>query len=98
MVTFPPLVLRRPIWLALLSVAVASSTIEQASASLIWDWNYSGADVFASGTFITNDQPNGSGFYLITAITGTRNGETITGLQPTGTPIPGNDPLRLTIS
>jgi hypothetical protein len=33
------------------------------------------------------------GFYLITEITGTRNGETITGLHPAWTPIPGNEPF-----
>jgi len=32
---------------------------------------------------------------LITGITGTRNGETITGLQPTGTSIPGNEPFEV---
>ena len=32
---------------------------------------------------------------LITGITGTRNGEIITGLQPVGTPIPGNEPFAV---
>jgi hypothetical protein len=95
MFAFPPLVLRRPIWLALLSVAAWSATVGQASASLNWDWNYSGTGVVASGTFTTNDTPDGSGFYLITGITGMRNGETITGLQPTGTAIPGNEPFAV---
>ena len=95
MFAFPPLVLRRLIWLALVSVAAGSATVEQASASLIWDWNYSDAGAVASGTFTTNDTPDGSGFYLITGITGTRNGETITGLQLTGTPIPGNEPFAV---
>jgi hypothetical protein len=35
------------------------------------------------------------GFYQILGITGTRNGETITGLQPVGTPIPGNEPFNV---
>ena len=95
MFAFPPLVLRRFIWLALMSVAAGTTTVEQASASSIWDWNYSGAGVVASGTFTTNDTPDGLGFYLITGITGTRNGQTITGLQPTGTPIPGNEPFAV---
>lgn len=67
----------------------------QAAGSLIWDWSYSGVGVVASGTFTTTDIPDGSGFYLITGITGTRNGETITGLQPVGTPIPGNEPFAV---
>jgi hypothetical protein len=61
--------------------------------ALSWNWNYSGSGITASGTFITNDTPDELGFYLISGITGMRNGETITGLQPTGTPIPGNEPF-----
>ena len=87
--------LRRPIWLALMSVAAMTAPMDQAAGSLIWDWSYSGSGVVASGTFTTNDTPDGSGFYLITGITGTRNGETITGLQPVGTPIPGNEPYAV---
>jgi hypothetical protein len=95
MFAFPFLILRRLVWLASMIIAVGGATVEQASASLIWGWNYSGADVVASGTFTTNDTSDGSGFYLITGITGTRNGGTITGLQPTGTPIPGNEPFAV---
>jgi hypothetical protein len=68
---------------------------QPATASLLWNWSYSGAGVSASGTFTTNDAPNGAGFYQIVAITGTDNGATITGLQPTGTPIPGNEPYSV---
>jgi hypothetical protein len=64
-----------------------------AAATLNWDWNYTGAGIAANGTFVTNDTPDVSGFYLITGITGTRNGVAITGLQPAGTPIPGNEPF-----
>jgi hypothetical protein len=95
MLAFPALVLRRLIGLALMTLAAGIASVESASASLMWDWNYSGAGVVASGTFTTNDAPDGAGFYLITSITGTRNGETITGLQPTGTPIPGNEPFAV---
>ncbi|MEH2421142.1 MAG: PEP-CTERM sorting domain-containing protein [Nostoc sp.] len=49
----------------------------------------------ANGTFTTNDTPNDLGFYLISGITGTRNGETITSLQVAGTPIPGNEPFNV---
>src|SRR4051812_39242416 len=45
------------------------------------------------GTFTTVDTPDSAGFYLITGITGVRNGQTISGLQPVGTPIPGNEPF-----
>jgi hypothetical protein len=61
----------------------------------VWKWSYSDVGIAASGTFITVDTPNVNGGYLITAITGTRNGESITALQPTGTPIPGNEPYTV---
>ena len=64
-----------------------------ANASTIWNWNYSGSGITAGGTLTTMDTPNEMGGYLITAITGTRNGIAITGLQPVGTPIPGNEPF-----
>jgi len=63
------------------------------NASILWDWNYSTAGIVAGGTFTTVDTPDANGGYLITTITGTRNAETIIGLQPTGTPIPGNEPF-----
>lgn len=66
-----------------------------AAATLNWEWNYTGTGITANGTFATNDTPDGLGFYQITGITGTRNGETITGLQATGTPIPGNEPFNV---
>src|SRR3954452_2102361 len=66
-----------------------------AHASTLWSWNYSGAGITASGTFTTLDSPNPQGGYLITAITGARNGQTITALQPTGTWIPGNEPYAV---
>ena len=78
------------------AVAVASVlTTTHASASLCWGWNYSGNGITASGTLVTNDTPDVAGFYLITGITGTRNGEQIVGLQPTGTAIPGNEPYAV---
>jgi len=72
-----------------------SITVAQANASLYWNWNYSGNGITAIGTFVSNDTADASGFYLITGITGTRNGETITALQPTGTAIPGNEPFAV---
>ena len=63
-----------------------------AQASLLWNWSYAGTGIVANGTFTTTDSANGSGYYPIVGITGSRNGVAITGLQPTGTPIPGNEP------
>jgi len=65
----------------------------KSACALIWDWNYSGSNITAIGTFITNDNPDNLGYYLITGITGQRNGENITGLFTTGLPIPGNEPF-----
>lgn len=85
--------------LALLSAIVLTiisglvfGTMEAASA-LTWKWNYSGTGIEAIGTFTTDNTPNDLGFYQILEITGTRNGETITGLQSVETPIPGNEPF-----
>ncbi|MBG1262789.1 PEP-CTERM sorting domain-containing protein [Nostoc commune] len=71
---------------------LAFSTMQSASA-LTWNWNYSGTGIEAIGNFTTDNTPDNLGFYQILGITGTRNGETITGLQPVGTPIPGNEPF-----
>ncbi|BAZ25030.1 hypothetical protein NIES4073_59340 [Kalymmatonema gypsitolerans NIES-4073] len=87
--------------LALLSVTVLAATsglifgTMQAASALNWNWNYSGTGITASGTFTTNDTPDDLGFYQISEITGTRNGETITDLQPAGTSIPGNEPFNV---
>ncbi|WP_427156960.1 PEP-CTERM sorting domain-containing protein [Aliinostoc sp. HNIBRCY26] len=87
--------------LALLSVTTLAATSGltfgtiNAASALTWKWNYSGAGITASGNFITNETADNFGFYQILGITGTRNGETITGLQPTGTPIPGNEPFEV---
>ncbi|MEH2260984.1 PEP-CTERM sorting domain-containing protein [Nostoc sp.] len=86
--------------LALSAIALATTSglvfgTMPAASALSWNWNYSGTGIEANGTFTTNDTPNDLGFYLITGITGTRNGETITGLQATGTLIPGNEPFNV---
>ncbi|MDZ8096050.1 MAG: PEP-CTERM sorting domain-containing protein [Nostoc sp. DedQUE05] len=86
--------------LALSAIALATTSglvfgTMPAASALSWNWNYSGTGIVANGTFTTNDTPNDLGSYLITGITGTRNGETITGLQPAGTPIPGNEPFNV---
>src|SRR5215470_7948409 len=81
-------------WIVFLSVAALTATAGPAAA-LTWTWNYSGAGITAAGTFTTVDTPDPSGFYLITAIAGERNGAAIVALQPTGTPIPGNEPFAV---
>jgi hypothetical protein len=73
-----------------LLAAVAAATGRSAEA-LEWRWSYQGEGVAGSGGFVTKDAPNADGFYEITAISGEVNGVAITGLQPPGTSIPGND-------
>jgi hypothetical protein len=80
---------------ALGAIAVIALTANPATASILWQWEYSGSAISASGTFLTVETPNENGGYLITAITGTRNGEVITGLQAPGTSIPGNEPYTV---
>ena len=94
MLTRRPPALHRPIWLALIFVASLIATTAQATA-LTWNWSYSGLGITTSGTFTTVDTPDGAGFYLITGIAGVRNGAPILGLQPAGTPIPGNEPFSV---
>ena len=60
----------------------------------LWTWSYSGSGISASGEFTTTDTSY-AGDYTITGITGERNGVAITGLQPTGTAIPGNEPYAV---
>jgi hypothetical protein len=87
--------------LSLLTTTALTTTVGlifgsvQSASALIWDWNYSGTGITASGTFITNDIPDNFGYYLMTGITGQRNGDTITGLFPAGSPIPGNEPFEV---
>ncbi len=61
------------------------------ASALEWRWSYQGEGVTAGGAFTTTDTSNADGFYAITAIKGEANGVAITGLQPAGTSIPGND-------
>lgn len=76
--------------LALLFFGLAALAALPAEA-LEWRWSYQGEGVTASGSFTTTDTSNADGFYAITAIKGEANGVAITGLQPAGTSIPGND-------
>ena len=73
-----------------LALAIAAPFAFPAEA-LEWRWSYQGEGVSASGAFTTKDAPNADGFYEIIGIKGEMNGVAITGLQPPGTSIPGND-------
>jgi hypothetical protein len=81
--------------LALAAIVLAGFSTLPAAGSQLWNWNYSASGITASGTFTTLDSPEASGGYLITNITGSRNGEAITGLQAPGTAIPGNEPFTV---
>jgi len=57
----------------------------QAAASILWNFSWSGTysvggATSASGQLVTQDTPDGNGFYLVTGINGSWNGFTITGL------------------
>jgi len=77
------------------ALAVSLLTTAPALASTLWQWEYSGSGINARAAFTTVDSPDANGGYLITGITGTRNGIAITGLQPPGTSIPGNEPYTV---
>lgn len=85
--------MRSPVLLA--SCAVFALAVGRAQATRLWKWSYTGAGIAAAGTFTTSDAPDDRGFYRIVGITGTRNGAAITGLQPTGTSVPGNQPFAV---
>jgi len=79
-----------------LAAAIAGlSLVSAARADQLWDWHYAGTGVNAFGTLTTTDTADANGFLQITAITGTRNGDLITTLQPNHTPIPGNEPFAV---
>jgi hypothetical protein len=87
--------IRRPLCIALLGAAAAVAPVQHAAASLLWSWSYTGQGIAATGTFTTDDVADSNGFYQITGLTGSRNGSVITGLQATGTSIPGNEPFAV---
>lgn len=78
----------RPATVAIIALTAMLAMPTQASP--VWTWSITGDALDASGMFSTTGVPNSEGFYLITGITGQRNGVAIVGLQPTGTAIPGN--------
>ncbi len=74
-----------------LALVIVAALVALPAEALEWRWSYQGEGVTASGAFTTTDTPNADGFYAITEIKGEANGVAITGLQPAGTSIPGND-------
>ena len=74
-----------------LALVIVAALVVLPAEALEWRWSYQGEGVTASGAFTTTDTPNADGFYEITGINGEANGVAITGLQPAGTSIPGND-------
>lgn len=80
-----------PVVLAAFGILAA----QHAVADTTWTWSYAATDITASGTFTTSGTADADGFHQITAITGSRNGDAITGLYPTGSAIPGNEPYAL---
>jgi hypothetical protein len=73
------------------SLFIAAMLVALPAEALEWRWSYQGEGVAASGVLTTKDTPNADGFYEIAGIKGEANGVAITGLQPAGTSIPGND-------
>ena len=80
---------------AAIALGLCLALAAPAQASLLWSWSYSGTGISAGGTLTTADTADSQWLFQIVGITGTRNGQTITGLQPTGTAIPGNEPFAV---
>jgi hypothetical protein len=80
---------------ALTGLRIDLAASAPAQDTLLWTWSYSAPGIAAEGTLTTTGTADADGFYLITGITGMRNGESITGLQPEGTAIPGNEPFAV---
>jgi hypothetical protein len=78
--------------LTVVLTALILGAVPAEGATMQWNWSYSGAGISASGAFTTDATADADGNYLITGITGQRNGVDIVGLTPTGTANPGNDP------
>jgi len=75
-----------------LACAMTAGSVQ---ANTMWQWSYSGTGINASGSLITADTPDTNGFYQILSIAGSRNGDAIVGLYPTGQAIPGNEPFAI---
>jgi hypothetical protein len=62
-----------------------------AGAILLWEWQYSASGIAASGSLTSSSSLGASGHFLISGITGFRNGDPIIALEPAGQAIPGNE-------
>ena len=72
----------------LLGALIADSAA--AFGQLSWCWSFAGSGVSARGSFVTEKNADGEGFYRITKIAGRANSASVTALQATGTSVPGN--------
>lgn len=54
------------------------------AGTITWNWSYTGTDVNASGTIVSDDVINGLGGYSIQSISGQRNAIAISGMLGTG--------------
>lgn len=65
-----------------------------------WEWEYRSegetefGEIRAEGTFMTNDDLDGDGWFEIVSISGQHNHDNITGLFPAGESVPGNSPFE----
>ena len=80
---------------AITIAVVGAFSTQTAFGDITWNWSFVGDNINASGTLLTNDTPNAMGFHQILSIAGSRNGDPITGLFPTGSAIPGNEPFAV---
>ena len=78
-----------------LSLSLPPSSRATSPPALTWTWSYTSPESQASGTLTTAPTPDDRGFFPILNLSGTHNGQTITSLAPTGSPIPGNEPYAL---
>ena len=85
------IVARRGPTLAKLSIVLLLAAQAFPATAAAWKWSLTGPGIDAAGTFRTTDAPDADGFVEITSIAGSRNGIAITGLQHSGTAVPGND-------
>jgi hypothetical protein len=60
-------------------------------AVLLWEWRYAANGISANGTLTSSSKLDASGHFLISGITGSRNGDPIVALEPAGQAIPGNE-------
>ncbi|HET7883231.1 MAG TPA: hypothetical protein VFL55_20260 [Acetobacteraceae bacterium] len=60
-------------------------------STLLWQWQYAASGIAASGTLTSSSTLDTTGHFLISGITGSRNGDPVVALAPPGQAIPGNE-------